>query len=264
VQNTSNIGEISAVIEEVSAGTEEMHATAAHVNDITRDAVNEANQGMKLIHKVVTQNETIEHSMADISKVSESLVKGSGDIQEIVAVIRNIASQTNLLALNAAIEAARAGEAGRGFAVVADEVRKLAEQSATATNHIEEIIRKMTGDIQFTVNVVGKTSTEVLAGKAAADDSQRGFETIVDKLEQARVGMEQINRAVEETARGMQSVVNNVQSISAIAEETGASSQTVAASAEEQNASLHEINSSAEALAKMATGLNEITSRFQM
>ncbi len=263
-QNTSHITEISAVIEEVSAGAEQMSASATEVNSVTQDAVGEANQGMQLIHKLVAQNNTVERSMADINNVSESLVKGSEDIQQIVTTIRNIAGQTNLLALNAAIEAARAGEAGRGFAVVAEEVRKLAEQSAVATNHIEEIINKMTEDINFAGDIIVKANAEVVAGKAATDETQQGFQAIISKLDQVKTGIEQISYAVEETAHGIQSVVNNVQNISTVAQQTSANTQTVAASAEEQSASLHEVNSSSIALAKMATELNEITARFKV
>lgn len=263
-RNINNINEISAVIEEVGASAEEISASASHVNTITQDTVGEANHGMQLIYKLVTQNTTIEKSMSDITHVSESLVKGSGDIQQIITTIRNIAGQTNLLALNAAIEAARAGEAGRGFSVVAEEVRKLAEQSADATNIIEEIIGKMTTDIQFTVDVVTKANVEVAAGKTATDETQQGFQTIISELTEVKTGIEQISKAIDETANGMQSVVNNVQNIGTVAEETGASAQTVAAAAEEQSASLHEVNSSSEALAQMATTLNEITAKFKL
>ncbi len=260
-QNTNNITEISAVIEEVSAGAEQMNASATTVNHTTQEAVADARQGMQLIKKVVTQNETIEKSMQEITDVSNSLVKGSAEIQEIVTVISNIAGQTNLLALNAAIEAARAGEAGRGFAVVAEEVRKLAEQSADATNHIGDIIRKMTTDIDFAVNVVSKANAEVEAGKAAAADSEKEFQDIVGLVQ---TGLEEISKAVEEPAKGMQAIVANVQNISAVAEETNASTQTVAAAAEEQNASLTEVAGSAESLAKMATELNEVIRKFKV
>lgn len=263
-RNTHHINEITSLIQEVSAGAEEISASASQVNGVTQEAVNDANQGMGLIHKLVTQNDTIEKSMVDITQVSESLVQGSDDIQQIVTTIRAIAGQTNLLALNAAIEAARAGEAGRGFAVVAEEVRKLAEQSAAATNNIEEIIAKMTADIQFSVDVVTKANTEVVAGKQATDETEQGFQAIIDKLTQVKTGIEQISCAVEENAHGMQAMVNNVQNIGTVAEETSASAQTVAASAQEQSASFHEVNASSESLAQMASELNEITVKFKL
>jgi methyl-accepting chemotaxis protein len=147
---------------------------------------------------------------------------------------------------------------------VAEEVRKLAEQSADATRHIGEIIRKMTADIDFSVNVVGKANSEVEAGKVAAADTEKGFLDIVDKLGHVQEGMETITKAVEDTAKGMQSIVANVQNISAVAEETNASTQTVAAAAEEQNASLTEVAGSSEALAKLATELNEVIRKFRI
>lgn len=263
-RNTNHINEITSLIQEVSAGAEEISASASQVNNVTQEAVNDANQGMGLIHKLVTQNDTIETSMVDITRVSESLVQGSDDIQQIVTTIRAIAGQTNLLALNAAIEAARAGEAGRGFAVVAEEVRKLAEQSAAATNNIEEIIAKMTADIQFSVDVVTKANDEVVAGKRATDETEQGFQAIIDKLSQVKTGIEQISSSIEENAHGMQAMVNNVQNISTVAEETSASTQMVAASAQEQSASFHEVNASSESLAQMASELNEITVRFKV
>jgi methyl-accepting chemotaxis protein len=263
-QNTNDISEISAVIEEVTAGTEQMSASAVEVNNTTRNAVSDANQGMLLIKQVVSQNEIIGTAMEDITTAAVSLVKGSSEIQEIIIAISDIASQTNLLALNAAIEAARAGEAGKGFAVVAEEVRKLAEQSAKATSHIGNIIRKMTNDIDISMDSVKKANNEVVTGKLAATDTEKEFEDIVAKLSQVQSGMEQITCAVEETAKGMQTLVANVQSISAIAEETTASTQTVAAGAQEQNAGMNEITANANDLAKMATELNAIVGKFKL
>jgi methyl-accepting chemotaxis protein len=264
VQNTNSINEISAVVEEVSAGAEQMSASANQVNSTTQDAVVDANHGMELINKVVAQNEKIEEAMSQITEISRSLVKGSGEIQEIVTVIRNIAGQTNLLALNAAIEAARAGEAGRGFAVVAEEVRKLAEQSAEATNHIQTIIQQMTGDIEVSVSNVEQANGEVMAGRTAVAETAEGFSRIIGKLGEVKTGVGQIAHAVEETAKGMQQIVANVQGISAVAEETSASTQTVAAASEEQTASLNEVSTNAHELAKMATELNEVAKRFRL
>lgn len=263
-QNSDNINEISAVIQEVTAGAQEVSASAVEVHNLTRDAVFDAEQGMGLIDKVVGQNEAIQRSMEDITEMSNFLVRGSSEIQDIVTVISNIAGQTNLLALNAAIEAARAGEAGKGFAVVAEEVRKLAEQSENATKHIVEIIRKMTKDINASVGVVNKASDEVASGKINAAETAEEFKAIVTKLGRVQSGVEQINLSIEETAQGMQTIVADIQSIGAVAQETSASTESVAAASEEQTASLHELSASAAALSAMARDLNSIIGRFKL
>jgi methyl-accepting chemotaxis protein len=262
--NTNNITEMSATIQELSASAEEMNANAFEVNGNTQNAVDEAGQGMHLLTQIVTQNETVATSMRSITEAANSLAQGSENIREIVTVIQNLAGQTNLLALNAAIEAARAGEAGRGFAVVAEEVRKLAEQSAEATRHIGEIIKKMTEDIDYAVLHVSKGNDEVEAGKQVAFNTQKGFGTIIEKLNKVKLVVSQITFAIEETAKGTQAMVGNVQNISAVAEQTVASAQTVAAASEEQSSSMHEINNNAESLAKMAEELNMIISKFRL
>jgi methyl-accepting chemotaxis protein len=262
--NTNNITEMSATIQELSASAEEMNANAFEVNANTQNAVDEAAQGMGLLNQIVAQNETVANSMSSITQVADSLAKGSENIREIVTVIQNLAGQTNLLALNAAIEAARAGEAGRGFAVVAEEVRKLAEQSAESTQHIGDIINKMTGDIDVAVQHVRKGNDEVEAGKQVTFNTQKGFEVIIEKLNKVKTVVGQITAAIDETAKGTQAMVGNIENISAVAEQTSASAQTVAAASEEQSASMHEINHNAESLAKMAEELNLIISKFRL
>lgn len=262
--NTNNLTEMSHTIQELSASAQEMSANAFEVNGNTQNAVDEAGQGMNLLTRIVTQNETVAESMQSITKAADSLAQGSENIREIVTVIQSLAGQTNLLALNAAIEAARAGEAGRGFAVVAEEVRKLAEQSAEATRHIGDIINKMTADIDYAVLHVSRGNSEVEAGKQVAFNTQTGFSVIIEKLNKVRTVVGQITVAIEETATGTQAMVGNIQNISAVAEQTVAGAQTVAAASQEQSASMHEINSNAESLAKMAEELNTIISKFRL
>ncbi|WP_371381255.1 methyl-accepting chemotaxis protein [Sporomusa aerivorans] len=263
-QNTNSITDISATVEELSASTEEISAAAAEVNNNTQNAVAEAAKGMGLLERVVNQNNTIGQSMEQVTLLSNALVQGSQDVQEILSVIGNIADQTNLLALNAAIEAARAGEAGRGFAVVAEEVRKLAEQSRRSTSHIGEIVNHMTNDIHSTVECIKAANVEIVAGKNVTTETQTGFELIIAQLGSVKSGIEQISYAVNETAKGMQSMVDNIQNISAVAEETSASTETVSAAAEQQTAGMNELKSNALGLAKMAEDLNNIVGRFKV
>ena len=262
--NNDSIGEISTAIEQVSARTQEMSASGAYVTQTADDAVADATGGMKYIHELVQQNETVADSMTEISRVSEQLVTGSDAIKNVVTTIREIAGQTNLLALNAAIEAARAGEAGRGFAVVAEEVRKLAEQSSAATNEIEQTIGRMIESIQVAAGAISNAEEKVDASKEVTVETEKSFNSIQKRLEDVRAGIAQISKAVDETAGDMQTVVGNVQSIGTVAEKTGANAENVAAASEEQSASLHDVSDSAESLSHTASKLNDITSKFKL
>ena len=264
VHNNSSISEISNAIEQVSARTEEMSASGVHANQTACDAVDDANQGMKYIHELVQQNDTVSNAMTEIAQVSEKLVTSSDAIKNVVTTIREIAGQTNLLALNAAIEAARAGEAGRGFAVVAEEVRKLAEQSSAATNEIEQTITHMIESIQVAAGAIESAEEKVAASKEVTVETEKSFDSIQKRLEDVRTNIEQISQAVDHTANDMQDVVGNVQNIGAVAEKTGANAETVAAASEEQSASLHDVTDSAESLAQTAAKLNDITSKFKL
>ena len=262
--NNDSIGEISTAIEQVSARTQEMSASGAYVTQTADDAVADAKGGMKYIHELVQQNETVADSMTEISRVSEQLVTGSDAIKNVVTTIREIAGQTNLLALNAAIEAARAGEAGRGFAVVAEEVRKLAEQSSAATNEIEQTIGRMIESIQVAAGAISNAEEKVDASKELTVETEKSFNSIQKRLEDVRASITQISKAVDETAGDMQAVVGNVQSIGTVAEKTGANAENVAAASEEQSASLHDVSDSAESLSHTASKLNDITSKFKL
>ena len=264
VHNNTSIGEISSAIEQVSARTQEMSASGTRANQTASDAVDDANQGMKYIHQLVQQNDTVSNAMTEISRVSENLVTSSDAIKNVVTTIREIAGQTNLLALNAAIEAARAGEAGRGFAVVAEEVRKLAEQSSAATNEIEQTITQMIESIQVAAGAIESAEEKVTASKEVTVETEKSFDSIQKRLDEVRSSIEHISQAVDHTANDMQDVVGNVQSISTVAEKTGANAETVAAASEEQSASLHDVSASADSLAHTAVKLNDITSKFKL
>ena len=264
VHNNTSIGEISSAIEQVSARTQEMSASGTRANQTACDTVDDANQGMKYIHQLVQQNDTVSNAMTEISRVSENLVTSSDAIKNVVTTIREIAGQTNLLALNAAIEAARAGEAGRGFAVVAEEVRKLAEQSSAATNEIEQTITQMIESIQVAAGAIESAEEKVTASKEVTVETEKSFDSIQKRLDEVRSSIEHISQAVDHTANDMQDVVGNVQSISTVAEKTGANAETVAAASEEQSASLHDVSASADSLAHTAAKLNDITSKFKL
>lgn len=263
-ENSDNVSNISATLEEISAGSQQISAGASDVNVSTHNAVSEASKGMVMLEQLVHQNEDINQSMREITVVTTHLAQGSEKIKGIVNLINGIAAQTNLLALNAAIEAARAGEAGRGFAVVADEVRKLAEQSGSATKDIAQIIGNMGEEINVAVNTVGKANKEVLKGKESALITQEGFKVIIERLEGVKTGVEQISIAVDDTAKGTQTMVTSVENISNVAHKTSANAETVAASAEEQSAGMHEINNNVLNLSTLASEMMEVVKKFKV
>ncbi|MEM9068944.1 MAG: PAS domain-containing methyl-accepting chemotaxis protein [Myxococcota bacterium] len=191
--------EMSANVEELTASIASIADGSGHANGLAKEASREAESGMKAIRESLDAMEQINRS--------------SDEVSEIVKVISEIASQTNLLAFNAAIEAARAGQHGRGFAVVADEVRKLAERSSKATNDISKLIAETTRRI--------RTGSEVSRRAANA------FEGIASKVESTYESVTQIATAAQEQAIAADEVNSGIQQVSAETEKSAASSEEI-------------------------------------
>ena len=264
VKNADSIHTMSATLEEISAGAETIRHGANEVDQSTKTTAEAASQGMGMLRRVVEQNESISNKMQEIDTVAADLSTGSEKIRGIVSVIDQIAGQTNLLALNAAIEAARAGEAGRGFAVVAEEVRRLAEQSSEATKDIGDIISQMSEKIAYAVTAVKESTKEAEQGQVSAIDTQKGFESILQRLADVQKGIGHIALSVAETAQGTQSMVQNVESISSIAAVAATSADQVAQTAHQQSRGMEEINSSAADLANLAMSMRQIVEKFKL
>jgi methyl-accepting chemotaxis protein len=188
--------------------------------------------------------------VSSASRVVEKLGNSSAEIGEIVQVIEEIADQTNLLALNAAIEAARAGEQGRGFAVVADEVRKLAERTATATKQISQTIKQIQRDTDEAVNGMKRGDNEV----------QEGL-TLAKQAGTALVGIVKGSREVESMVQGS---ANAMQQQSQTAQEIAKNVEHVSSSVHETTASLSEIARSTENLRGLTENLQDLVSRFDV
>ncbi|AKM17732.1 H1 [[Flavobacterium] thermophilum] len=199
-----------------------------------------------------------------IHKRVKSLEKRSEEIEKILDVISTIADQTNLLALNAAIEAARAGEHGKGFAVVADEVRKLAEQSQSSTKQIEELIGKIQQSTTEVVRYMSRVTENIEGGLHISTQTAQRFLQIVQNMKEVAPQIEEISAIAEQISAGTQQVTASAHQLAGIARENAATSEEVAASAEEQLASMEEITSSSQMLAKMAEDLRTSVQRFTL
>jgi len=168
---TKQAGAASESIGQVVAAIEEVSGNAERCSDVARHSVDVAHKGGEAVRRNIEGMNTIRETIQDTSKRIKRLGESSQEIGHIVALIEEIAEQTNILALNASIEASRAGEAGRGFAVVADEVQKLAERSTNATKQIEVLVSTIQSDTNEAVVAMERSTTDVVGGSLLAENA---------------------------------------------------------------------------------------------
>ncbi|KYZ77992.1 chemotaxis protein [Anaerosporomusa subterranea] len=254
----------SAVVEQISASIQEVAATTNGVAAQSAQAAAKANDGSKSVNKAISQMTQIEQTVNTSAKVVAELGERSKEIGQIVDAISGIAGQTNLLALNAAIEAARAGEQGRGFAVVADEVRKLAEQSQEAAKQIAELIGGIQGETDKAVSAMNDGTREVKVGAEVVNAAGQAFQEIVALVTQVSDQIKDISTAIEQMAIGSQQIVTAVNRIDGLSKKASGEAETVSAATEEQSASMQEIASSSQSLSNLAMDLREAVGKFRV
>ena len=223
-----------------------------------------AEKGGANVTKAVDQMKIIESSVSDAASVIAQLGEESDRIGKIVDAISAIADQTNLLALNAAIEAARAGEHGRGFAVVADEVRKLAEQSQTSAQEISNLIGSIQAKAQDAVHSMQDSVSQVQSGAGSVDEAGNTFKEIVTMVTDVAEGSERMEAIVAELVESTGVITKSVEHINTKSREVAKESETVSAASEEQTATMHEIADASRSLAMQAQKMQEVIARFKI
>jgi methyl-accepting chemotaxis protein len=286
------ISQASQITSRISAAIEQVAANAQAVTRDSAQAATYSRDGAKTVKETITGMEAIRTKVGLSASKVEEMGTRSEEIGAIVETIEDIASQTNLLALNAAIEAARAGEQGKGFAVVADEVRKLAERSSLATKEIAALIKGIQKTVSEAVTAMQASAAEVEsgvtraqsagevldnilgaaesvykqaeeAGNAAAKVSAAAAE-LVEAVDSVSAVIEENTAATEEMAANSTELTQAIENIASVSEENSAAVEEVSASTEEVSAQVEEVSASATSLMEMAANLQKVVSRFKL
>lgn len=263
-QQIQSVEETVVIVKEVSTGVTQIASNARQVEITANEASEKAVLGNEAIGQAISQMKSINNTVNGLSGVVRGLGEKSNEIGQIIESITNIASQTNLLALNAAIEAARAGEQGRGFAVVADEVRKLAEESAKSAQQIASLISSIQGQTQEAVQSMDQATEEVDTGITVVNKAGESFQQIQHSVSQVANEIQEVSVAIEQISKSTDQIVSNVDVIAEVSETVSAGTQNVSAASEEQLASMEEIASSSSALSQMAEDLQVMINKFKV
>lgn len=259
-----SIQQTAALVQDATSLAEEVQIKAGQSKEKSQNMVELLESSKKAVNRLVTGIQTVaEEQEASLEDV-EQLVTNASQIEAIISMVGEIAEQTNLLALNASIEAARAGEHGQGFAVVAEEIRNLADESAQAVQQISSLIT----DIQSNVNNVGnKITTNVGYAKEEAEagaTTNEAIEKMSVSVTEVANEVDAISRLVNKQLQSIQETVNQSQEVAAISEETSAATEEVNAAVHEQASTIDLVDSLARDLDEQAEKLNREINKFNV
>lgn len=263
-QQLSKFQEVTASIQEMASGMDQISSNSETMLESTENAAELTEKGTTSVENVVEQMNQIYHSVEHTAEFINKLGERSKDISGIVSLITNIADQTNLLALNAAIEAARAGEHGKGFAVVADEVRKLAEESKKSADQITDMITLIQKDTEQAVASMEAGNKQVETGLSHTHHAQAAFTEITTAINSVTEKVQEVSASVEEMNALSGQIANAIEHVEVIAQQGYQNSQESSAASEEMLATMEEVSSSAQSLSNLAEDLQGVVATFKI
>ena len=227
---SQQISEVSNAITEMADSIEQVSQNASQSSDVAAQSVNLAVQGNDAVKKAIYGMDTIREQIQETSKRIKRLGESSQQIGDIVELINDIAEQTNILSLNAAIQATMAGEAGRGFAVVADEVQRLAERSSNATKQIDALVKTIQNDTSEAINSMEQSTSEVVSGAKLSQDAGSSLAQIEAVSHQLADLINNISDAAKQQAKAAVSTSDSMNVIQEITMQTSTGTNESAAS----------------------------------
>lgn len=256
--------ETAAAMEETATGIQQIADSANTAAESSISASQASERGNHVVQQVIAQMELINDSVDQIGTTINGLHINTKKISDIVNLITAIADQTNLLALNAAIEAARAGEHGKGFAVVADEVRRLAEQSSQSATEIYNLISTIQADSNASITVMEKGKEDVKAGMEFTNEVGEIFKEILTSSEEVASQIREISAASQQISASSEEVAASVNNIKHSAEQSSEFSANVSNATQEQLTTMQEVKEASSSLGKTAEELQVLVAKFKL
>lgn len=260
----NSASDLSAIMEIFATKMYEANQNGEEIFNSSNGVLSMTTEGAKLMEASVKQMDTIDHIVQDAVQKVKGLDVQSQEISKLVSVIKDIADQTNLLALNAAIEAARAGEHGKGFAVVADEVRKLAEQVGISVTDITGIVKKIQSESTGVAESLQGGYEEVAKGTHQIETTGETFNKINNAVQAMVNKIQSVTDTLSSMSSSSQEMSSSVEEIASVAEESAAGVEETSASAQQTSSSMVEVSHSSAELAKLAEELNGVVRQFKL